>query len=161
MQRCSHRQWTVPRHRAVRCSSRISSRVSPPLGPLVRLPFRANGERLFVVSDEKLTAEEMRAEIFELLDEAVASSLLNLVTAMRLADSGDLDLHDVFDPDERELLMKGWGGLRDDRRQRIIERACWCVERQVLLDIDERIMRRRIEVAVARALEQAGAGKVG
>lgn len=127
---------------------------------LVRVPFRMNGQRTFVVSDEKRTVAETRAEIASLLEEAITSALHNLIVAMHLADSGDIDLHDVFDPDERELLMKGWGGLRDDRRRRIVERACDCVVRQVDLDIDERILRRRVEVAVAQALEGVGGGEV-
>lgn len=128
-------------------------------GSLVRWPSREIGLGIHSASSEGRDDPETRARIAALLDDAVASSLLCLITAMRFVADGDIDLVDVFDPDERELLHLGWSNLRHDRRRRIVERVCDCVAMHVMLDIDERMMRRRIEVAVARALEEAGAGK--
>lgn len=124
--------------------------------PLVRVPVRSNGSAGFFVSEDERAPDERRAEIAGLIEEAITSTLHNLIVAIHLADSGDLDLHDVYDPDERWLLMKGWSGLRDDRRRRIVERAADCVVRYVHVGIDERILRRRVEVAVTHALEGVG-----
>ena len=122
-------------------------------GSILGMPSAGTIEQINVVMSDARNNVEMRSKLLGLIDKAVDEVLRNVVVAMRLADEGDIDLGSIADPKERMLVDKGWHGLSKEQNVRIVDECHSRISSAVELNIEDRLMRARLEVSIARALE--------
>lgn len=122
-------------------------------GSLLRGPSTETVDAINAVMEDQRNNVDIRSRLLDLLDEAVGEIVGQVIHAMRLADDGDLVVDQVADPIERDLVDRGWHGLDPEQRLRILDACHHRISASVRLNVDDSLMRRRIEVSVARALE--------
>lgn len=122
-------------------------------GSLLRQPSAETVEQIDAVMNDQRNNVDLRNRLLDLLDDAIGEITGQLVLAMRLADDGDMPIETIVDPDERELVDRGWHGLDQDRRTRIVDACHLRISSSVVGNVDDRLMRQRIENSVARTLE--------
>jgi hypothetical protein len=122
-------------------------------GSLLRNPSTEAVDAINAVMEDRRNNVDIRSRLLDLLDEAVGEIVDQLVLAMRLTDDGDLVVDQIADQAERELVDRGWHGLDPDQRLRILDGCHLRISASVAHNVDDRLMRQRIEVAVVQALE--------
>lgn len=122
-------------------------------GSLLRDPSTGTVEAINAVMEDRRNNGDIRNRLLDLLDAAVGEIVAQVVLAMRLADDGELLVDRIADPTERILVDRGWHGLDPEQRLRILDACHSRISASVTANVDDRLMRGRIEVSVANALE--------